>query len=157
MFLQNPTGLSIHQNNHFLLQELQTCFNYGAGVTRVVDKGEDPFDLGCWSYITLRGKQSVKITIITAYNATPSPGDRTYYHQQLCVLSRLYREQNNLANPNPRCQFMLDLQSWMEYLSQEGHQFILAMDANSVYDLDQIAQKQTPRVLKWLFEGQLCT
>jgi hypothetical protein len=30
--LQNPNGLSITQNNHHLIQDLQTCFNYGAGV-----------------------------------------------------------------------------------------------------------------------------
>jgi exonuclease III len=84
----------------------------------------------------------VKITIITAYNASPSARDSTYYHQQLRVLSRLYQEQNNLADPDPRRQFMLGLQSWMKFLSQEGHKYILAMDANTAYDLDQIAHQQ---------------
>lgn len=31
VFLQNPNGLSIHKNNHLLLQDLQHCFDYGAG------------------------------------------------------------------------------------------------------------------------------
>ena len=170
VFLQNPNGFNITKNNHLLLHDLQTCYNYGAGVlcfpetrtnwnregqvatlhqlfkkiwrstvlqpshtpdpflsahqpggtltavcdnwvSRVIAKGEDPFGIGRWSYITLRGKNSVKITIITAYNATPSSGDSTYYHQQLRVLSRLHREQHIASNPDPRRQFVLDLQS----------------------------------------------
>jgi exonuclease III len=107
----------------------------------VVAKGEDPFGLGRWSYITFQGKDSVKVTIVTAYNATPSPGDCTYYHQQLRVISRLQREQNIHVNPDPRRQFILDLQSWLESLAREGHQFILALDANAVYDPDHVTQQ----------------
>jgi hypothetical protein len=196
VFLQNPNGLSIYNNNQFLVQDLQTCYNYGAGmlclpetnanwnqggqvttihqlfrriwrnsslqmsqtpdpflstyqpggtltavcenwVSRVISKGGDPFGLGRWSYITLRGKENTKVTVVTAYNATPSPGECTYYHQQMRVLSRLHREQNNLVPPEPRQQFILDLQSWLESLVQEGHQLVVAMDANTVYDPDQ--------------------
>jgi hypothetical protein len=138
IFLQKPNGLSVYRNNHLLVQDLQTCYNYGAGalcfpetntnwnqdgqlftlsqlfcgvwnsslvqplqtpepflsnhqpggtltavcenwVSRVIAKGEDPYGLGRWSYVTLRGKLSTKITIVTAYNATQSQGDRTYY------------------------------------------------------------------------------
>lgn len=129
VFLQNPNGFSVHRNNHLLIQDLQTCYQYGAGalcfpetktnwnqegqvgtlhklfrnvwqtsvlqpsqtpdpflsahqpegtltaicdnwVSRVFAKGEDPYGLGRWSYVTLRGKASGKITIVTAYNAT---------------------------------------------------------------------------------------
>jgi hypothetical protein len=98
------------------------CDNW---VSRVLHKGEDPYGLGRWSYVTLRGKGSIKITVITAYNATPSPGDSTYHHQQLRVLSRFYREQNIPTPPNPRRQFMLDLQAWIESLQSEQHQIIL--------------------------------
>lgn len=195
LFLQNPNGLSIHRNNHFLLHDFQTCFNYGASVlclretntnwdqpsqlpslrslfhkiwrktslqtshtpdpflsdyqpggtltavcdnwvSRVLTKGEDPFGLGRWSYVTLRGKGSTKVTVITAYNATPSPGDSTYYHQQLRLLTRMHRQQQILEAPDPRRQFVLDLQAWVEFLQIEGHQIILAMDANEVYDPD---------------------
>jgi hypothetical protein len=113
------------------------CDNW---VSRVISKGEDPYGLGRWSYVTLRSKEATKITIITAYNATPSPGEGTYYHQQVRLLSRLHREQHNLAPPDPCHHFILDLQSWLEFLTEEGHQFILAMDANTVHDPDQVAQ-----------------
>jgi hypothetical protein len=136
------------------------CDNW---VSRVTAKGEDPFGLGRWSYVTLRGKNAAKITIVTAYNATMSTGNCTYYHQQLRVLSRLHREQNITTPPNPRRQLILDLQSWLESLAQEGHQFILAMDANAVYDPDQVAQ-QHPLVyqpdkltVNSAFDGKLAT
>lgn len=113
----------------------------GNWVSSVVAKGEDPLGLGRWSYVTLRGKGETKITVVTAYNACQSSGDTKYYQQQLRILSRLHREQNILASPNPRRQFILDLQSWMEYLRSEGHHFILAMDANKVYDPDMDVPK----------------
>jgi hypothetical protein len=193
---QNLNGLNIHRYNHLLIQDLQTCYGYGAGVlcfpetntnwnqegqfstlqgifrgiwtasaiqtsqtpdpflsaykpggtltavcdnwvSRIIGKGEDPFGLGRWSYVTLRGKVGCKVTIITAYNATPSPGDSTYYHQQHRVLSHLHHEKGFLSPLDPRRQFILDLQSWLEFLKCEGHQFILTMDANTVYDPDQ--------------------
>jgi len=196
IFLQNPKGLSIYRNNHFLRYDLQTCYNYGAvvlcfpetntnwdqpnqistlrslfhsiwrktslqtlhtpdpflsdykpggtlsaicdnWVSRVLFKGEDPYGLGRWSYVTLCGKGSIKITVITAYNATPSPGDSTYYHQQLRALSRIHRQQNIQPPPNPQWQFILDLQAWIESLQGDQHQIILCMDANETYDPDQ--------------------
>ena len=85
---------------------------------------------------------STKITVVTAYNACTSSGDTTYYHQQLRILSRLHREQHIATPPNPRHQFILDLQSWLEHLQLEGHQFILAMVANETFDPDVICPKQ---------------
>jgi hypothetical protein len=114
------------------------CENW---VSRVICKREDPFGLGRWSYVTLRGVGSAKITVVTAYNACVSAGYTTFYHQQLRVLSRLHREQRIEAPPNPRHQFILDLQSWLEHLQAEGHQYILAMDANDTYDLDGACPK----------------
>jgi hypothetical protein len=125
----DPT-LSTYQPGGTLIA---VCENW---VSRVIAKGEDPFGLGRWSYVTLRGTGESKITVVTAYNACQSLGDTTYYQQQLRILSRLHREQNIHTSLNPRRQFILDLQSWLEYLQSEGHLFILAMDANEVYDPD---------------------
>jgi len=35
--------------------------------SRVVEKGADPFGLGRWSYIVIRGQGGIKILLITAY------------------------------------------------------------------------------------------
>jgi hypothetical protein len=87
-------------------------------------KGEDPFGIGRWSYITLRGKG------VTAYLATPGTWDNTYHQQQDQVISRMQRQQNIQGPPQPRRQFIFDLQSWLQDIEKEGHQIILAMDAN---------------------------
>jgi hypothetical protein len=196
VFLQNPNGLSIYRNNHLLIHDFQTCYQYGAGVlcfpetkvnwdqegqlytlqqmfrgiwkssvlqpshtperflstyqpggtltavcenevSRVVGRGEDPYGLGRWSYITLWGQRDVKITIVTAYQACLSMGDGTYYQQQLRLLSRLHREQNIQTLPDPRRQLILDLQAWLETLQSDNHQFILSLDANKPFDPDK--------------------
>jgi hypothetical protein len=92
--------------------------------------------LGWWTYVTLLGKGSKKITFITTYNAYPSTGDRTYYHQQLRLLSRMNREQLIDTAPNPRRQFILDLQAWIKSIQNEGHTIVLAMDAHVVFNPD---------------------
>ncbi len=74
--------------------------NYQPGVTatiicdnwasRVMDKREDPMGLGRWSYITLRGKGTKWVVIVTAYNIctthNSNSGDTTAYKQQHRIL-----------------------------------------------------------------------
>jgi len=50
------------------------CDNW---VARILHRGEDPFGFGRWTYVTLRGKGQHKVTIITAYKASPTSGDTT--------------------------------------------------------------------------------
>ena len=50
------------------------CANW---TSRLVHKGEDPLGLGRWSYVTLRGKGTKLLTIVTAYNQPYSLGDTT--------------------------------------------------------------------------------
>ena len=73
------------------------------------DLGEDPSGcLGRWSYMTLKGKNSVTITIITAYRVSqvsmPQHGDGTTYHQQHMLMSK-----QGIKSPNPRGQFVTDI------------------------------------------------
>ncbi len=86
----------------------------------------------------MRGKGQIKITIVTAYNATPGTGDNTYHQQQDRGISRMQRQQIIHGPPQPRQQFILDLQSWLQHLQREGHQIILAMDTNATYDTDNL-------------------
>lgn len=41
-------------------------------ISRVIDRGEDPFHLGRWSYVTLTGKQNKIITLIMAFRVCKS-------------------------------------------------------------------------------------
>jgi hypothetical protein len=67
------------------------CDNW---TSRIIKRGADPLCLGRWSYITLRGKGTTKVTIVSAYNATSPQGDTTNYQKQLRSLSRLHCEHN---------------------------------------------------------------
>ncbi len=113
------------------------CDNW---TSRVIGKGEDPHGLGRWSYITLRGKGTTKITIVTAYQVSQKyhleHGERTAYKQQYRLLSQNIRTNNLPIAPHPRRQFFLDLQAWMEHLIADNHDLILAMDANESYNPD---------------------
>ncbi len=99
-------------------------------VSQVINRGEDPYGLDWWSFLTLREKGSTKITIITGYNASITPGDTNFFTLQLMVLSKLHRQHNHHFTPKPRHQFHLDLQPWTEYLQSLFHEILLALDAN---------------------------
>ncbi len=109
------------------------CDNW---TSRVIDRGEDHLGLGRWSYITLRGKGSAKVTIVSAYNSTPSSGETTNFQQQHRTLSRIHRQYQQQVTAQPRRQFILDFQAWLEYMIADGHDLIIGMDANDTYDPD---------------------
>jgi hypothetical protein len=83
--------------------------------------------MGRWSYITLRGKQKKKVTIVMAYNCGHSTGLKTACQQQTRILSKLFRSNNLPGTPNPHQQFILDLQSWLSYLISLEHEIILSL------------------------------
>jgi len=84
------------------------CNNW---TSRVIEEGVDPFGLGHWWYIVLRGKGSIKILLITAYRVcqqtvnTASP--KTSTAQQFRVLLEQFREANRVDDPIPRHQFIV--------------------------------------------------
>jgi hypothetical protein len=113
------------------------CDNW---TSRVLDKGEDPVGLGQWTYITLQGKGTKKVTVVTAYNASYTTGGTTNFCQQQRVLTNLHIHHKQVTEANPRKQFILDLQSWLEHQLTQNHEIILAMEANMTYDPDIIGQ-----------------
>ncbi len=113
------------------------CDNW---TSRVLGRGEDPHGLGRWSYMILRGKGTTKVAVITAYNVSQKyhleHGERTAYKQQYRLLSAAIRNNNLPIAPNPRRQFIMDLQAWIEHLIHTEHDIILSMDANEPYNPD---------------------
>ncbi len=104
--------------------------------SRFVAKGEDPIGLGRWSFITLCGKGTKLVTLVTAYNATYTTGETTNFWQEQRTLTHLHVMHNQTVDAQPRRQFILDLQSWLENLIGAGHELIVCMDANDSYDPD---------------------
>jgi hypothetical protein len=102
--------------------------------TRIMEKGTDPYGLGCWSYFTMRGKSGGKITIITAYRvSTNLAGPMTSTMQEFRKISIMSVKKNNQDRPQPQCQFILDLQAWLEKPTRDGCDIIVALDANEEY------------------------
>jgi len=100
--------------------------------SRVISSGADPYGLGRWSYLKLRGKQDRQICIITAYRVCNDKytGPKTAYQQQRRQLSEMFRQQNKVIDPEPNRQFILDLQSWIAHIQADGTQIILGLDNN---------------------------
>jgi hypothetical protein len=102
--------------------------------SRVIEKGSDPYGMGRWSYVLMRGKDGKRILIVTAYRVcvqtVSSSGPTTSTSQQHRYLSKEFREANSMDNPQPRKQFIVDLQAWLEHKNKAGCFIILALDAN---------------------------
>jgi hypothetical protein len=100
--------------------------------SRVTSSGMDPYGLGQWSYVILRGKQDINICIITAYRVCNDryTGPKTAYQQQKRQLSAMFRQHNKIVVPDPNRQFILDLQCWISELQKERTQIILGLDNN---------------------------
>ena len=95
--------------------------------------GDDPGDgtgLGRWSGLTLRGKDTFTLTIITAYhtcggNIRTSPLGSTYSREY-----NYYRDRGH-KTPNPRRLFLQDLETKIKQLQQQGRLILLMLDANA--------------------------
>jgi hypothetical protein len=102
--------------------------------SRIIDKGTDPFGLGRWSYLVLRGVANKKILSITTYRVCQqtilSTGTTTSTAQQFRKLSGMFCESGIIEDPRPRLQFIMDLQSWIESRIQQHYEVILSLDAN---------------------------
>jgi hypothetical protein len=70
----------------------QSSHQPGGTLTAIVDnwssrirgKGQDPFGLGRWSYISLKGKQDQVITIISAYRIPQKSASSIGKKQLIC-------------------------------------------------------------------------
>jgi len=104
----------------------------GSWSSRVMEKGVDPYEMGRWSYIVLRGKNSAKVYMVTVYRVCDNKdsGPKTSYRQQFRRLSANFRAQNTPGQPDPHRQCILDLQAWLETITAQGHAIILSLDSN---------------------------
>lgn len=91
----------------------------------MIERGDDPYDLGRWSYFTLRGKNGYKILLVTAYQVclqtVSSVGPNTSTAQQFRGLSQQFRKADLAYDPKPRHQFIVDLQAWLESKTATGY------------------------------------
>jgi hypothetical protein len=111
----------------------------GQWASRVLFKGQDPFGLGRWSYITLRGKGGKLVTFISAYRVSQkhssSVGMKTAYMQKYRAIKAKYLQHQHTSNPSPQRQIILDLQAWIQHLQENNHQIVLNIDYNDDFYL----------------------
>ena len=84
--------------------------------------------LGRWSVATINTSGNTKLSIITCYQVFQSnttPGPKSAYTQQWTLL----RKHGN-RTPNPRKQFIKDLDSLLTKLRQQNHSLIIVGDFN---------------------------
>lgn len=79
----------------------------------IVNKGDDPYGLGRWSFVTMRGKADKFLTTISAYRvcqkAPSAAGVKTAYMQQYCSLLNKLNAKGCMVSTEPNRQFILDL------------------------------------------------
>ena len=116
-----------------------TMTNHSA-VGRIVESGQDPFNMGRWSWVTLQGKSNKTITIITAY----CPGKGTLNNKGILTSWRQqYRYQlqstSKQLNP-PHEQTLIDLAIFIRDRRARKNIILLGIDANQYTKANEITQ-----------------
>jgi hypothetical protein len=100
----------------------------GKWTTRCVGKPlTDISGMGRWSGLTYLGKHGRRLAILTAYRSPrqQATGGFGFYDQQHALLLA-----SGIKKPNVRKQFVLDIVIFIKKLQEDGHDIILALDAN---------------------------
>ena len=99
----------------------------GKWTGRCLDSGQDPSGMGRWTWQKLRGKGGKIINQITAYRVPQEspPGPTTAYMQQWDHMLA-----TGIEHPDPKQQFIKDLEEFINKSRKKGESIILALDAN---------------------------
>ena len=132
-------GQTLLQMNSSSESALHTYKPGGTGIVvlgslagRLEPNGRGGDQMGRWSYIQIRRRQSTPITIITAYQVCPRPTNHlgnTAYHQQVRALNSSGRH-----NVHPREAFMHDLNQFITKIISQGHDILLGGDFNEALE-----------------------
>jgi hypothetical protein len=100
----------------------------GPWCTQVLSTNSDPSGMGRWSSLTFIGRQHHRITIVTGYRCIQSSGNTSAWTQEKVYLHAKLHQ----SNPHPRQQFILDLICFLNDKCSQGHNLLVALDANKV-------------------------
>jgi hypothetical protein len=137
---------SAHHNLGYNKQdkELSTAFQPGGTATistnsfchRIIKSGQDPKGLGRWTWTLYKGRQNVKLRVISMYRpCKPNvPGPNTAYSQQQRFFNRIG------DNRCPRAAILEDLGNCITQWRNNGDQIILGGDFNEDVCGDNISQ-----------------
>jgi len=90
--------------------------------------GNDPTNMGRWSYIELEGKEARRIVIVTGYRSCSQQtrlGSSTFHDQQYRIMLH-----NGNLTPDPRTQFIDDIIQQIREWRQQKKAVLVCLDAN---------------------------
>ena len=96
--------------------------------TRFLDKGSD--DLGRWSWITIAGRGTTKITFLSAYRVCDGAIEAPITARTVRAQQEWMYADRGYATVNLRQQFVSDLSSQLNLWKAAGHDLVVMMDAN---------------------------
>jgi exonuclease III len=96
--------------------------------TRFLDKGSD--DLGRWSWITIAGQGTTKITFVSAYRVCDGAIEAPITARTVRAQQEWMYADRGYASVNLRQQFVIDLIAQLNIWKGKGHDLVVMMDAN---------------------------
>ena len=106
-------------------------YSSGRIVGRMMESGTDPWGYGRWAYAKYRGQGDKSLLVIGGYRVghrSTVPGVSTAWYQQKVLLSK----DNQICEPEVA--FLTDLESWMQQVTDQNTEVLLALDANEKWD-----------------------
>ena len=111
-------------------------------LTGRISSTEADDELGRWNHVRIKGNQGIHVSIITAYRvcktSISTTGPTTAFRQQYSILRA-----RGIIQPNPRMQFLTDLQAFIQQLQDKGDRIMLLGDFNT--DMDHPLESQALR------------
>ena len=131
-------GISLHHHGVVSSAKLQLPTDYQPGGTavsvqdqwasRFLTKGSD--DLVRWSWITLTGRGTTKITFISGYRVCNGASESSITSRTVRSQQEWMYADRGLPQVDLRKQFVKDIISLIQLFTKQGHDIILMMDAN---------------------------
>ena len=103
----------------------------GRWSSRVVELGSD--SLGRWVWVTLRGQQRERLTVVLLYQPNPggtNTGPTMVWAQQQTCLQEIANDNNNISSVDPRSACLRDFASWAKDKRAKGDKIVVMANAN---------------------------
>ena len=116
----------------------------GVWSSNIVERGEDPHNMGRWSFITLAGRKKKLLTIITAYRTSKKAAKHVGPNTAVAHQALLLRANGRQIGTAAAC--ITDLEEFISNLQSDGNDILLAIDANEKFSNDANIAKMAARL-----------
>jgi hypothetical protein len=137
-FHRQLRGVSCHHQGAVSSAQLPWSTQYQPGgtavsvrnkwATRYLDKGDDQY--GRWSWLTLSGKGTTRVTFISAYRVCDGAAESSVTSGTVRSQQEWMYASQGYTSINLREQFVTDISALISDFQGQGHDIQLSMDAN---------------------------